>query len=322
MPSPSILVLSDPRAPFLKALDRLSGEPHLLVTSDRERALGFAPAADIILTATFKPDLAQASIPVAKRLQWIHSLAAGVEPLLLPEVLAGAMILTNGRGAYARPLGEWALLAALYFAKFVPQRLGEQRERKWNPTDVDELYGKTMGIVGYGEIGRACAERAKAFGMKMLGLRRRPELSPNDPLLERVYAPAQLHEVIAQADFLVLAAPNTPATVQMIGAREIALLKPNAVLINVGRGSLVDEAALVEALRTRRILGAGLDVFATEPLPRESPLWELDNVLLSPHTADRTPGWLDRAIEVFVRNYERFRRGEPLENIVDKLAGY
>jgi phosphoglycerate dehydrogenase-like enzyme len=322
MASPTVLVLSDPRAPFLQALDSLSGEPRLVVTADREHALRVAPEAEILLTATFKPDLAQAAIPAARRLKWVHSLAAGVEPLLLPEILESAIVLTNGRGAYARPLGEWALLAALYFFKFVPQRLAEQRARRWNPADVDELHGKTLGIVGYGQIGRACAERARPFGMRVLGLRRRPELSPNDPLLDAVYGPPQLHELIARSDVLVLAAPNTPQTAGMIGAREIGLMRPNAVLINVGRGSLVDEPALVEALRARRILGAGLDVFATEPLPPASPLWDLDNVLLSPHTADRTPGWLDRAIEVFVRNYEKYRRGEELENIVDKQAGY
>lgn len=322
MTLPNILVLSDPRAGFLRALEPFGGRVGYTVTFDREKALSLAPEADIILHASFSADRIREVIPAARKAKWVHSLSAGVDTVLTPEMIAHPSVLTNGRGAYARPLGEWVIGAALFFAKQFRARLQEQAEGVWRQADVDELHGRTMGIVGYGEIGRACAERARPFGMRIIGVRRRPELSQADPLLDGCLGLDGLEDLLRESDYVVLATPSTTSTAGMIGAARIACMKPNAVLINVGRGTVIDENALVLALRERRILGAALDVFAQEPLPAGHPLFTLDNVLLSPHTADRTPGWLDRAMQVFTRNLEAWLSGGDLANIVDKQAGY
>lgn len=322
MTLPNILVLSDPRAGFLRALEPFSGRIDYTVTFDREKALSLAPQADIILHASFSAERIREVMPVAHRAKWVHSLSAGVDTVLTPEMIAHPSVLTNGRGAYARPLGEWVIGAALFFAKQFRARLQEQAEGVWRQADVDELHGRTMGIIGYGEIGRACAERARPFGMRIIGVRRRPELSQADPLLDGCLGLDGLEHLLRESDYVVLATPSTTSTAGMIGAARIACMKPNAVLINVGRGTVIDENALVLALRERRILGAALDVFAREPLPSGHPLFSLDNVLLSPHTADRTPGWLDRAMQVFTGNLEAWLSGGELKNIVDKQAGY
>lgn len=190
---------------------------------------------------------------------------------------------------------------------------------KWEPFDHENLYEKTLGIVGYGEIGRAAAERAKAFHMRVVALRRK---TVADDLIEKFYAPEQLREMMSECDYVAITAPLTAETRKMIGAAEIAAMKSTAVLINVGRGAVIDEAALIAALEAKKIRGAALDVFETEPLPESSPLFKLDNVFVSPHTADRTQNSRLRATEFFVQNFIRFRNGEPLQNVVDKHAGY
>src|SRR5579863_813148 len=182
------------------------------------------------------------------------------------------------------------------------------------------LHGKTLGIIGYGSIGSAAASRAKGFGMKIAALRRKQ--GANDLLVDVFYARPQLLDLIAASDYLLLATPITPETRGMIGAAEIAAMKSSAVLINVGRGPVVDEAALIEALESGKIRGAALDVFTVEPLPAGHPFYRMTNVLLSPHTADRVEGFLGPPVEAFLENLERFLNGKPLENLVDKHAGY
>jgi phosphoglycerate dehydrogenase-like enzyme len=191
----------------------------------------------------------------------------------------------------------------------------------WEQFDVTEISGQTAGIVGYGDIGRAVATRLHPMGMKVVASRRTAPPSP-DPIVDQYYRPEELPEMLAACDYVIVAAPLTPQTRGMLAAREFAAMKPSAVVINVGRGAVIDEAAIIEALSTRRILGAALDVFATEPLPAGHPFFQLDNLLLSPHSADHTSDWLDRAMQFFVTQFERFAKGEPLTNIVDKKSGY
>ncbi|MEO8025194.1 MAG: D-2-hydroxyacid dehydrogenase [Bryobacteraceae bacterium] len=319
----TVLVLGDPTWPFLKMLDRLPSDADVRIRNSPEEAAAEAPNADVVLSCAFDHKLFHAVLPHATKARWIHSLSAGVEGLMSPALAAHPAPLTNARGAFRRSLAEFAIGGALYFAKEMPRLLRQQREKLWdtNFTPV-ELHDATMGVVGYGEIGRACAERAHAFGTKILALRRRPEQSASDPIVSASFRPDQLLEMLPQCDYVVIAAPNTADTKQMIGERELAAMKPTAVLINVGRGTIVDEGALIRALQEKRLKGAVLDVFAKEPLPPESPLWDLDNVLISPHCADRTPGWIEGALEVFMENFERFVKGEPLKNVVDKHAGY
>jgi len=187
----------------------------------------------------------------------------------------------------------------------------DQDARRWEPYTVERLEGQTAGIIGYGAIGHAIARRATALGMHILPVRRRQEFG--EPTID---------DVIAAADSVILSAPLTPSTYRLITKERIARMKTSAVFINVGRGATVDEPALIEALRDRRIRGAALDVFAVEPLPSDSPLWQLDNVLLSPHTADHTHDAHERAMQFFIENLRRFRAGESLENIIDKEQQY
>ncbi|MBV8833935.1 MAG: D-2-hydroxyacid dehydrogenase, partial [Acidobacteriaceae bacterium] len=228
------------------------------------------------------------------------------------------------RGVFKRPLAEFAVLGILYFYKRVRRLVESQRQHRWDDFLVDMVPGKIMGIVGYGEIGRECALLAHALGMKIHALRRNPQRSEDDPIVERVFGPAELKDMLAEIDVLLAAAPLTDGTRHMIGAEQFAVMKPSAIIINVGRGPVIDEAALIEALRQKQVGAAALDVFEHEPLAADSPLWDMDNVLISPHCTDRTqnPDWLDLSAQFFVENFQRFLNGQPLENVVDKKAGY
>jgi phosphoglycerate dehydrogenase-like enzyme len=193
----------------------------------------------------------------------------------------------------------------------------------WDPFDVVEISGQTVGIVGYGDIGRAVATRARAMGMRVLGLTRRGPLLYNmDNLVSQIFAPADRISMIEQSDYIVVTAPLTPDTRAMIGEAEFAAMKQTAVVINVGRGPVIDEPAMIRALSDKRIKGAALDVYDHEPLPQGHPLYLLDNVLLSPHCADHTASWQDDAMRFFLAQFDRFRKGEPLLNVVDKEKGY
>ncbi len=310
MPNLTVLVTAGADASYLKPLRRLPPETRVIVTNDRERLRELAPQADVLLSADFRdarPFLE--TFPLAARVRWIHSLSAGIENQLSPEIIASPVPMTNGRGVFGRPLGEWAIGAMVYFTYEFPRLLRNQKAHRWEPFAHPELHGQTVAIIGYGDIGQAVGERAAAFGMKLSTIRRNHQ--PNDLL-----------SAIEAADFIAVTAPLTRETRGLIGAEQIAAMKPSAVLINVGRGPVIDENALIEALRTRKIRGAALDVFALEPLAETSPLWDLDNVLVSPHCADILPNSRELAVECFLENFERFVKGEPLKNIVNKHAGY
>ena len=226
------------------------------------------------------------------------------------------------RGLHSPPLAEFIILGALYFAKNVPRLLRSKAERRWDLFDMDEICRQTIGIVGHGDIGRAIACRAKALGMRVLALRRNPAPRPGDEHVDRVYATSDIHAMIPQCDYVAVAAPLTPETQGLVSKGEFALMKPEAIIMNVGRGPVIDEAAMVEALQSGKIRGAALDVFEVEPLPAESPLWAMENVLISSHTADHTRDWLEDSMDQFLAQFARWRKGEPLENVVDKRAGY
>jgi phosphoglycerate dehydrogenase-like enzyme len=319
----TLLVTGDPQAPYLKGLDRLPADTRVTVSVDPATLARLAPEADVILNGEFKdPQLLQNAFPLAKRVRWVHVLSAGVEHVLSPEIVASPVPLTNGRGVFRRPLAEWAVGAMLHFLYDHRRLVRQQEAGVWADFDIEELGDKVIGIVGYGEIGRAVAERAKPFGCRIVALRRKPENSAGDPLIDRAYAPSEIDEMLAACDFVVAAAPLTPETRGLIGARQIAALKPSAVVINIGRGPVIDEAPLIDALESGRIHGAALDVFTVEPLPAGHAFYKLQNVLLSPHSADHTVGWRDLAFQCFLENFARFAKGEPLENVVDKHAGY
>jgi phosphoglycerate dehydrogenase-like enzyme len=259
---------------------------------------------------------------MAPRVRWVHVCSAGLDRILFPELAASPVPLTNARGVFSQVLAEFAIGAVLFFAKGFRRMVLSQRAGLWDPFDTVEIRGQTLGMIGYGDIGRAVASRAHALGMTVVGLRRRPEQSRGDPYLAQVFAADQKHEMLARSDYLVMATPLTAESHSLIGAPEFEAMKRSAVLINVGRGPVVEERALVDALERKRIRGAALDVFDVEPLPAGHPFYKLENVLLSPHCADHTPDWKERTMRLFLENFERFRQGEPLLNVVDKKSGY
>jgi phosphoglycerate dehydrogenase-like enzyme len=317
-----LVAIDKPGASHLKALDTLPSSVQVVVSNEAGLLRELAPEADIILNGIPDGHLLREIFPYASRLRWVHSLSDGVEKILFPELVASPVILTNARGVFKRSLAEFVIAGVLYFAKDFRRVIRSQQAGSWDPFEMEEAHGKVMGIVGYGETGQACAERAHPLGMKILGLRRRPELSKGDPWLDAVFGPNELPLLLAQSDYVVLAAPGTPQTRRLIGKAEFAAMKTSAVFINVGRGSSVDEAAMVDALEHGRLRGAALDVYETEPLPSGHPFYRLENVLLSPHCADHTPGFYEMDVDVFIDILQGFLRGEPLRNVVDKHAGY
>jgi phosphoglycerate dehydrogenase-like enzyme len=322
MPVPRVLVLGNPEAPHFRLLNELTKPTDLQIGTDQDFLAREVPLADVVLLGNFDGGLFKALWPLAKRARWVHSLAAGVEGMLSPEFVASSVPLTNARGVFAEALGEYAIAAILHFAKNIPLMTRNQQAHRWESLTVEMVRGKTLGVVGYGGIGREAARLASKIGMRVIALRRKPAEPGGDGIAERIYTPGELNELLAASDYVLMSMPSTPETRHIIGGPQLRAMKPEAVLINIGRGSSVDEAALVEALREKRIRGAALDVFETEPLPSDHPLFTLDNVLLSAHSADRTADWLERAMRIFIENYGRFIRGEPLLNVVDKGAGY
>jgi phosphoglycerate dehydrogenase-like enzyme len=241
---------------------------------------------------------------------------------MFPELVESPVPLTNGRGVFSQSLGEFIIGAVLFFAKDMPRMLRSQREGRWDQFDVQEVRGQTLGIVGYGDIGRAIAKRASALEMKVLALRRRPELSEADPYVSELFGFDRKKELMERCDYVVSALPLTPETRNFLNAADFAAMKKTAIFMNVGRGPVVDEPALIAALQAGQIRGAALDVFAVEPLPAGHPFYSMENVLMSAHCADNTAEWLNDAMRFFYINLERFWRNEPLLNIVDKKAGY
>jgi phosphoglycerate dehydrogenase-like enzyme len=237
-------------------------------------------------------------------------------------MLAHPAPLTNGRGVFRWPLADWVTAAMLFFAFDLRRVVQQQEQGLWKPFVGSTLNGRALGIVGYGSIGSAVAARVRPFGMKIAALRRRTELLDGDSLVDEHYGPDRLKQLMAASDYVLVAAPLTAQTRGMIGEAELAAMKPSGVIINVGRGPVIDEDALVRALESGAIKGAALDVFNTEPLPNGHPFWGMRNVLLSPHTADRVEGFLDPAFECFFENLDRFLKGSPLSSVVDKRAGY
>jgi phosphoglycerate dehydrogenase-like enzyme len=318
----TLLVLADPSAPWLKLLGNLGSDVNVLVSNDPAKVREYAPQADVIVNGTSNPPLLSAAVPPAKQAKWIHSLWTGVDNVLCPEILASPLPLTNGRGVFRRPLAEWSIGAMLYFAYNMRRMIRQQQAGVWEAFTTEEIQGKTLGIVGFGGIGSLAAELARPFGMRIVALRRRPELFEKSGLVDQSFAPSQLNELMSTSDYVLLAAPLTDGTRGMIGAAQIAAMKPAGVLMNVGRGAVVEEPALIEALQTGKIRGAALDVFEVEPLPAAHPFYKMENVLLSPHTVDHVQDFIHLAVESFLENLRRFQTNQPLLNLVDKRAGY
>ncbi|NLU84384.1 D-2-hydroxyacid dehydrogenase [Rhodococcus sp. HNM0569] len=278
------------------------------------------PGSDVLLVWDFFSRALQDAWPAADSLRWIHVAAAGVDTLLFDELVNSDVVVTNSRGVFDRPIAEFVLASILAFAKDVPASLRLQNQRQWRHRETEQISGSRAIVVGTGAIGREIARLLRAVGVEVSGAGRRAR--SGDPDFGEVRLSDELAGYIGDADYLVLVAPLTEQTEGMVDASVLAAMKPTARLVNVGRGELVVTDALVDALRKGRIAGAALDVFDTEPLPPQSPLWDMESVLISPHMSGDAAGWRERLAGVFVDNAERYRDGLPLLNVVDKQRGY
>ena len=266
-------------------------------------------------------DLAQ----VAPKLRWVQASIAGAGEVAKKAGLVETdIVVTTASGVYSGSLAEFVVMAMLQHAKGLERLRRDKAERAWRPAYVDTLEGKTLCIVGIGNIGRAIAGRARPFGMRILGVKR--TVHDEDPArnhADALYGTDRLHEALAEADYVAVTLPGTPETYHLVDEEAIKSMQKGAYFVNVGRGAAVDEGALVEALREGHLSGAALDVFEVEPLPRESPLWELDNVIISPHSTDNLPGLTNRLqTDLFCENLRRYLDGEPLINVLDKKLLY
>ncbi len=264
----------------------------------------------------------------ARKLRWIHSQAAAVHQFMYPELIESDVVLTNGRDVHAPVVAEQVMAMIFALARRIPESVRFQLKHLWaqgifwdegiTPT---ELADATLGLVGLGSIGRNVAKRASAMGMKVNAVREHAD-RPKPEHVDEVLPTSELATLLSRSDYIVLSAPVTPATRGMIGRAQFSAMRKDAYLINVGRGPLVDEGALIEALREHRIAGAALDVFDQEPLPPESPLWDLENLLITPHTGGMTEKMWERHYAIFAENLRRFLAGQPLLALVDKRTGY
>lgn len=270
------------------------------------------------------PEGLRAAVRSNGRLRWVQATAAGageqVRAAKLTEGELRRVAVTSAGGVHAGPLAEFSMLGLLAFARGLPRLLADQRDHRWGHYPVEELRGATLLVLGLGQIGVEVARLASAFGMKVLAINRRGE--SDSPYVSEVHSPEALMSLLPRADVVVITLPLTDATRGLLDAHAIERMKDGAILVNVGRGRVVDEQALVSALRAGKLAGAALDVFATEPLPADSPLWDLPNVLISPHTAALSWRENERIVRLFAENVGRYLAGEQLRNRVDPVHFY
>ncbi|SDU65352.1 Phosphoglycerate dehydrogenase [Amycolatopsis keratiniphila] len=274
--------------------------------------------------AFFVYDFLSTAVPgawhAADRLRWLHIASAGVDPVLFPGLQESDVVLTNSRGVFDGAIAEYVLGVVLTFAKDFARSWDLQKQRQWKHRESERIAGRRALVVGTGPIGRSIARMLRAAGLSVAGVGRRPRA--DDPDFGDVYASSELSRHLPGADYVVAVAPLTEQTKGMFDAEAFAAMKPGSRFVNVGRGELVVTSDLIGALRNGPLGGAALDVFDTEPLPAESPLWTMENVLISPHMSGDFVGWRNTLVEVFADNFRRWRAGEPLRNVVDKRLGY
>jgi phosphoglycerate dehydrogenase-like enzyme len=310
----------------LEKIREAAGPGQVIFTPDRDEFDRTLTRAEVVCAFQVPDNI----LELAPHLRWFQFPGAGVDNLQRSGLLRkdSPVVVTSVAGIHAVPISEYVFASMLLFAHHFPEmiRLQERRNwaigRRWNALRGTELYGKTLGIIGLGGIGRRIAQLGRAFGMHVLGLRRSASSEMSDPDVDELYPPNHLRDLLAASDYVVLAVPLTPETERMIGEHELLAMRPNAYLVNISRGRVIDEQALIRALESGWIAGAGLDVTVEEPLPQDSPLWEMPNVILTPHMSGLTDQYSARLTEVFTENLRRYRAGEPLLHIVDPALGY
>jgi len=317
---PVVGVLADVRGSRPLGLEPLAKVAAIRYASSARGLARVLADAEVLLLWNFRSQKLREAWHRARRLRWIHATGAGVDTVLFPELVSSAVILTNSVGVFDQAIAEYVLGLMLLFAKDLGRTVDLQRRHIWRHRDTEHLRGQTVLVVGAGGIGRAVARLAHCAGMRVLAVARTARAG--DPDLGRVAAVRDLPAVLGEADYVVIAAPLTAETRSLFGDAEFARMKRTARLINVGRGAIVDEGALLRALRSKRIAGAALDVFEQEPLPKNHPFWGEPGLIVSPHMSGDFVEWRSEIAALFVRNYLRWRRGAPLLNVVDKSLGY
>jgi phosphoglycerate dehydrogenase-like enzyme len=274
---------------------------------------------EVIVCGTLTPE----ALAAAPRLRWVSFWASGLDQKVTPELRARDVVITNAAGIHGPNIAEHVLMYMLIFTRRFPVYDAAQRAHRWvhNEEPTEELTGQTLGIVGLGAVGHALAVRARPFGMRIVATKRDPDANISN-VVDALYGPAELPRLLSEADHVAITVPYTRETHHLLDAAMLARMKPGAYLYNTARGTVVEEPALIEGLRSGRIRGAGLDVFEREPLAPDSPLWDMPNVLVTPHVAGFTPYYFTRAAALFADNLERYLSGRPLVNVYDATRGY
>jgi phosphoglycerate dehydrogenase-like enzyme len=309
----------------LEQVRQAAAPGQVIFTPDRDEFDRTLARAEVVCAFQAPEDI----LARAPHLRWFQFPGAGIDNLLRTGMLTkgSPVVVTSVAGIHAIPISEYVLASMLMFAHRFPDmvRLQQQHNwaygRRWDALRGTELYGKTLGIIGLGGIGRRIAQLGRAFGMRVLGLRRSASAT-SDPDVDELYPPQRLRDLLGASDYVVLAVPLTPETERMIGEHELLAMRPTAYLVNVSRGRVIDEQALIRALQSGWIAGAGLDVTVEEPLPKDSPLWDMPNVILTPHMSGLTDQYSARLTAIFTENLRRYRAGKPLLHIVDPEKGY
>lgn len=314
-----IAVLTAPGEDDLPGLEGLGDEASVQHIRSEKEIAAVLPSTDILVVTDFRTGVLRQIWPAENRIRWVHATSAGVDALMFPELAGSDVVVTNARGIFDRGIAEYVLGAVLMFAKDTLNNLHLQREHRWRHRETELVRGRQALIVGAGSIGCEVARLLRAAGMRVTGVARRPR---EDEVFDAVYSHDRLFDLLAEADYVVITAPLTTQTEGLFEKTAFGRMKSSARLINVGRGPIVRLAALIQALEHGQIAGAALDVFEHEPLPADSPLWDMPNVMISAHMAGDFVGWRRALGEQFVENFHRWQRGEPLFNVVDKTRGY
>lgn len=316
--APVVAVVNYTDTPPERLSSLVGDEATLRAASTRARLEAVLPDAEIALVWAYKSDLLEGSWELAGKVRWVHVAAAGVDRPLFPKLVESSAVLTNAAGVFDRPMAEWVLMCILAYVKEFFDNMEYQRERRWVNREVGVLEGQKALILGAGGVGRDIAHMLGKVGMDVEGVAR--SRRDGDPDFGTIHPIGDLAGLLPAADYVICALPLTAATRGLLGAEEFALMKPTARFINVGRGASVDEEAMIAALEEGRIAGAALDVFVTEPLPPDSPLWDLPNVYVSPHMSGS--GFEERLAVQFLDNLRRWKTDRPLLNVVDKRLGF
>ena len=308
--------------PCMKKIEQAAPGARIVIIRDEDewarKCDRFAPNVDVVYGR-----LPAAWFHKLPNLRWVQLTAAGTDRLLMdsPEITESDLILTNSKGVHAIQISEHILALMLALSRNIHLSLKRQMNHDWNrKAKIIELEGATMGVIGVGTIGAKTAEKAKALNMRVLGMRRHPERSV--PHADIMVGPDKLPELLSQSDWLVITAAMTSETRGMIGENELRAMRSTAYIINVARGAIIQEKYLIRALQEGWIAGAGLDVFEQEPLPDSSPLWDMENVIVTPHHAGSSPNHMNRLIDLFKENLKRYQNGDKMINVVDKQVGY